>query len=361
MPKTHNGPYEYYDALHQTNLASIQNLSSTLWTFLANHVDSITQLFKNILLVGGCVRDKLLEWIARAINSNLKRGQIWTSHETAMTANIMVVPDSFMINLASVLLRLCSPLVRPQLKVLLVDPTITGVEDDQRAAKNVHIWELSKETCLLPSEEKRESANSFNFITEVFFMTHKAIDLGYRVCTEKLQRLGREVQRIHNMLQDTTNQGNPEVVKEHLTKITQHFMCLQNLLLNPKNNEMLLQFYEATAIYVMQLIKLEKLREIQDGKGYAPIEQSPLRFPIKKHSYIYLKYVPEILLENIVGYLQFEKNFINTPNNFIYEVDDTQAKENIFTMILAFMGSPERVKNPHLRARLADGEKLNSC
>ena len=33
----------------------------------------------------------------------------------------------------------------------------------------------------------------------------------------------------------------------------------------------------------------------------------------------------------------------------------TEAQNNIFTMILIFMGSSERARNPHLRARLAEG------
>lgn len=34
---------------------------------------------------------------------------------------------------------------------------------------------------------------------------------------------------------------------------------------------------------------------------------------------------------------------------------DTDAQSAIFRMILIFMGSVERVRNPHLRARLAEG------
>lgn len=356
MPKTNNGPYEFYENVQQTTLSAMQNLTSTLWGYLSFHLDAMTQLFKGFLLVGGPVKNDILEWIGNALHKNAKRGQIWNSHEAMILGNNMTVPDSFMIGLASVLLRLCNPLVKPQFKVLLVDPTISGCEVEERVSKNVHIRELNKETCLLPSEEKRLSASNFNFITEIFFLTHKAIDLGHRVCLEKLQKLNREVQRLHNLYQDSATQGNPEVIKQHLVTTTQNYMSLQNLLLEPKNNEMLLKFYEATSIWIMQLIRFEDLKEIQKGKGYAPLDQQPLTFPIKNHDYIYLQYVPEFFLENIVGFLHFEKHYMNNSHNSFMFNNDVDAKNNIFTMILAFMGSPERVKNPHLRARLAEGK-----
>lgn len=54
--------------------------------------------------------------------------------------------------------------------------------------------DLSGETCFLPVasnedlEEERLMASSYNFITECFYMSHKAIDLGYKVGVDKLVR-----------------------------------------------------------------------------------------------------------------------------------------------------------------------------
>ena len=47
---------------------------------------------------------------------------------------------------------------------------------------------LSSETCLIPTPEgeKRPVAESFNFITECFFLTHQALNLGHRVILDKL-------------------------------------------------------------------------------------------------------------------------------------------------------------------------------
>lgn len=58
---------------------------------------------------------------------------------------------------------------------------------------------MSEETCFIPVTEsssdsfspQRPTANSYSFITEIFFLTHRALDLGFRVCSERLVRLNQ--------------------------------------------------------------------------------------------------------------------------------------------------------------------------
>lgn len=49
---------------------------------------------------------------------------------------------------------------------------------------------MSSETCLIPMSEggARPVAKAFGFTTECFFLTHRALDLGYRVVLDKLLR-----------------------------------------------------------------------------------------------------------------------------------------------------------------------------
>ena len=49
---------------------------------------------------------------------------------------------------------------------------------------------MSNETCLIPTPEgeSRLVATSYSFITECFFLTHRALDLGYCVILERLVR-----------------------------------------------------------------------------------------------------------------------------------------------------------------------------
>lgn len=105
-------------------------------------------------------------------------------------------------------------------------------------------------------------------------------------------------------------------------------------------------------IWVMQLAMKSKVEEIQKDKGFAPINQNPVVLPLQNENFCYMEYIPECLLENIVDYLQFQKIFnVNSLNAF-----NVEPRKAIFTMILPFMGSTNICKNPHLRARLAEGE-----
>ena len=63
---------------------------------------------------------------------------------------------------------------------MIADPTFGAVSKENRFSKQMHMIDMDKETCLMPTEENEEriTANKFNFVTECLFMTHKAIDLG---------------------------------------------------------------------------------------------------------------------------------------------------------------------------------------
>lgn len=140
----------------------------------------------------------MLKWIGSCLSANMQRGQIWNAHTMSGIGAFTSAPDSFMVGLAAVLLRLCKPLFKPSLKVLIVDPTYCSAKEEEKQEKGVHMKDVFKETCLLPLEENEERivADKYNFVTECFFMTHKAIDLGYRVCIEKLIRMSRELHQL---------------------------------------------------------------------------------------------------------------------------------------------------------------------
>lgn len=361
MPKNHGGPYEFFDNMQtMQNLAAFQSISASLWNYLNILQDSIHDLFKSFLLLGGNAKEKILKWIGSCLNANAKRGQIWNAHTMMGLGAFTSAPDSFMIGLAAVLLRLCKPLFKPSLKVLIVDPTYCAVKEDQRATKMVHMKDIEKETCLLPCQEgiERIVAEKYNFVTECFFMTHKAIDLGYRVCIEKLIRMSREVHQLQAAHQDAAFQGGSDVagnIMQLLTSKTQQCLCLQNLIMEPNNDQYLMQFYEATSIWLTQILNKPQNWYNLDrkDKGYAPQIVDTHDLPPDNDVPQILNTIPEFILENIVGYLTFVHHFDQLQTTSVRI--NTEAQNAIFTMILLFMGSAKRVRNPHVRARLAEG------
>lgn len=95
LPKTQNGPYEYFENMADAHSSS---LASSLWSYLTLHLDEMHTIFKGFLLIGGEIRNQMLEWIGFCLHTNMARGQIWNTHNpTAMLGATKVVPDSFMI------------------------------------------------------------------------------------------------------------------------------------------------------------------------------------------------------------------------------------------------------------------------
>lgn len=362
MPKNNGGPYEFYENMYSINITAFQSLSSTLWNYLTILQDQIHTLFKSYLLIGGQAKEKMLKWIGSCLSANMPRGQIWNAHTMAGIGAFTSAPDSFMVGLAAVLLRLCKPLFKPSLKVLIVDPTYCSVKEEEKVEKGVHMKDVFKETCLLPMEENEEriSADKYNFVTECFFMTHKAIDLGYRVCIEKLIRMSRELHQLQAAYQDTAMQGGSDVagnIMQLLSSKTQQFLCLHNLIVEPNNDQYLMSFYEATAIWLTQVVNkpVDWYLPTRKEKGYAPQTEEPCQNLLAEDTVPkILNSVPEYILENIVGYLTFVHHFDQMQVATSAKVN-TEAQNAIFTMILIFMGSAKRVRNPHVRARLAEG------
>lgn len=337
LPRTDQMPLQYFESPGDTK----SNMRTTLWDLTSHHLDNLHGLIKGFLLMGGDIRTGILTWLAQCVNANTKRGQIWT----ADLGGVDVCSDAFMINLIGVLLRLSQPLVRPQLKVLLVDPTYVNVATaEARAEKQVHMLDLDKETCLLPTEEDEDrlTAPKYNFITEIFFLTHKALDLGMRVVVEKLIQINRslvEQQRMYQEILDSTRfEGFPQEIRKNYQK----FACYLYAILSIVNDGAMVNFYEATAVWLCQCVAGPE-------KGFAPTSLKEFQLPVTETNAQLLKAVPEFIFENIVGFLSFAKHFNMEP----VEIKE-QAQSAIFTMILMFMGSAERVRNPHLRARLAE-------
>lgn len=65
----------------------------------------------------------------------------------------------------------------------------------------------------------------------------------------------------------------------------------------------------------------------------------------------FFRCIPEFLVENVVSYLIFLRRF----NPKVFEEQGFQKLGPILTFVLVYMGSQHHLKNPHIRARLAEG------
>ncbi|EDV98912.1 ubiquitin conjugation factor E4 A [Drosophila grimshawi] len=358
MPKTQTAPYEFFREISPIS----QQTDPSLWQLLAHHQQSMFTLIKQLLVQSSTTKKKTLQWIANCLDANVSRGHLWSTINLNLEQTVhSTASDAFMTGLSAVLMRLCAPLCAPSLKVMLVDPTYCAVADaDERQAKGVSMLKAYEETCLLPTEEgeQRLSAEKYNFITEIFYMAHKAFELGNRACIERLTRMMRELQNTQTAYQDVaTRHPNNDLTKNLFRMLQdqmQQMLCIRNGLGEPENDTAILKFFEASAIWLTEIAMMprESYEAALDRKDFAPQMLRNLELLSETPPFVapYMKSVPECIIDNIAAYLNFCRSF--SGDQFIQMY--TSSHDAFFKMILLFMGSSAVVKNPHLRAKLAD-------
>ncbi|XP_060534633.1 ubiquitin conjugation factor E4 A [Cylas formicarius] len=363
LPKTPNGVFEHFTDPTDQQQAFLGNsrAEGLLWT----SVDKLNEHIHSFLLVllkcSPKVKNSTLSWLGLCLKANVDRGKLWNSQAPPELnpANYTTVSDGFMLNFCSIMLRLCRPFCNnlKDKKILKVDPTYPAVANDKAESKGVHMHDLSSETCFIPVastdelEEERLTSSQYSFITECFFMSHKALDLGFRVGVDRIMKLSHEIARMERVYRDALMQSGAENampigdrLKAELTKL----LSLKCVLSEPILLKDMFDFLSATTYWLTQVAIRNDLDE---GPSYAPLKELKVTFPLSNKIPDTLKCIPEFLIENIVSYLVFLRRY--SPKTF--EENGYEKLDPVLTFILIYMGSQQHMKNPHVRARLAEG------
>ncbi|XP_014284725.1 ubiquitin conjugation factor E4 A [Halyomorpha halys] len=354
LPKTVEGFIEYFESPLE---AALNALDNNLWTAMGELCERFHSLIEQILRGSPNLRKKVLQWIGGCLDSNLPRGRISATTSLGLPGAVGCVSDGFSINLASVLLRLSQPFVKDQRKLLKIDPTYPAFKVDRtnkEAMDNagVHCTTLHNETCLQPTEsgeKKPLSTVSFSFITECFFLTHRALDLSVRVLLERTQQLYQEIGRLQRALNEARSQPREEIVetfRERMEMEMSRYLCMRCALLEPMMVRMLGQFEVATSVWLIQVI-LDPVTE--ERNCYTPIVHRQLTFPLPEYGPPILKCIPELVVESVAWYLKLVKSY--SPQSL--EEGGLALMEPLLSLLLVMMGSKRRASNPHLRAELA--------
>ena len=129
-------------------------------------------------------------------------------------------------------LPICQGVGNP--KMIKIDPTYTSMDckvSEDSFLKNVHLRNVKDETFLLPSTEEEKENDSvpdqYNFVTDIFFLAHKSLDLGFRVCHEKFVKMNQELGRLQQGKHPKTNLAARDK-KQFFSKVTQKFWILES-------------------------------------------------------------------------------------------------------------------------------------
>ena len=261
--------------------------------------------------------------------------------------NLQDPSDGFMLNLSSVLLELSKPFcIPPSTKLLKVDPRLTSLHSDQKYLENKYLAGYKNEAYLISDECENEIQNfDLNFMTRCFFATHKSLSLGFRMVYSRYLHLAHDLSQLQRLYEESM-QGAPsdalEMVRERMDKKMNQFLSMKTMLTRQNFVELILHFHIASSIWLNNLAAHLDQDSIPD-------KFIKLKLPFPKNSTSKcLKFVPEFIVENVYDFIIFLRRF----SEQTFALPDLNL-EPFMTLILIFMGNPNRMKNPHLRAHLA--------
>ncbi|KAI5721312.1 hypothetical protein M8J77_019052 [Diaphorina citri] len=351
---------EFFSKPHEYTPSILQTIEGKIWFGLDNLLNNAHKIFHTILKTKNiAVRNQLLVWIGDCLNSNAKRGKLWTTVNVDITAQLMNISDAMAFNLTGVLLKLSKPIVTSEEKYVKIDPTYCAHDDDATASEmGIHLRGLHKETCLLPhdAEAPRPKPRApLTFITECYWLTHRSLDLSTRVMLDQLNRTHQELARIQATYLDAMNNPDHPMtqhVREALSLKTSKYIAYRTVLLHPTTLSLLTQFQLCTCVYLVQLLLNVDQSESSDNTvtSHAPLMMRPVSFPLPEKITPVLKCIPEFVIDNLWSFLYLIRH------HKVYHLEEagTPLLEPSLTCVLAYMGTNRRIRNPHLRARLAE-------
>lgn len=358
LPKKIGESFYFFDKPLQQSSTTMEG---NIWTALDVLNESLQKVFHLLLKCSMEVRHLTLQWIGNCLHSNANRGKLWNAQHDEFFSTMLCVSDGFMLNLGNVLLRLCQPfcIKENESKMPKIDPTYCAAEvsnENESTGQIVHLKGMSSETCLIPTSEDgaKPVAKSFGFITECFFLTHRALDLGYRVVLDKFLRTNQSLVRIQRVYEDAQAGGRSEVLEtltqrmeDEMTK----YLSIRASLLVPEMLKLLAKFHATTAFWLVQVYLDDVKTGDNERNDYIPKECKAVTFPLPETVPDTLRCIPEFVVENTIRFLYILCRL--NPN--VFEEQGSPFLTPILTEIIVLMESQQRLYNPHLRARLAEG------
>ena len=351
LPRLKNNSFEFFNThSHYSSQQEYQVIGDNLCHQLNLLTEKMHLIFLS-LLKQPVTKDLVCNWIGMTLYAFRERGKLW-SNEMAISQSLIQISDGFMINFGNLLLQFCKPFSIPNSpKLLKIDPRYCHSSSlpltCDPSAQGVYLREIDKETFLVPIEVNHESiSQNFNFMTEIFFCTHKALQIGFRACNERFLRLISDLQQLTRIYQSQVSSVpiDQSIIRKQLDESMTSFLSFKAMLSQDAVLDLMIRFHVSTSTWLLNLAMSDNLSQFSEKFAAVNVEKS-----CDKSSEL-LSYVPEFIIENIIDLIIFLRRFAENalkifPNSFL---------EPLITVVLTFMGSPKRMTNPHLRARLAE-------
>ncbi|XP_009321835.1 PREDICTED: ubiquitin conjugation factor E4 A [Pygoscelis adeliae] len=337
--------HSYFLNPSRSSPQEIKVQESNIHQFTAQFHEKIYQVLKNLLQLSPETKHRILSWLGNCLHANAGRTKIWANQMPEIFFQ-MYASDAFFLNLGAALLKLCQPFCKPKSpRLLTFNPTYCALKElneEERRSKNVHMKGLEKETCLIPalSEQEPEFANSYNLVTENLVLTQYTLHLGFHRLHDQMVKINQSLHRLQVAWREAQQSSSPaaDSLREQFERLMTIYLSTKTAMTEPQMLQNCLNLQVSMAVLLVLLA--------MGNHGTEPLE---LTFPLPEVENSALAYVPEFFADNLGDFFIFLRRFAD-------DILETSADslEHILHFVTVFMGDVERMKNPHLRAKLAE-------
>ncbi|XP_029428286.1 ubiquitin conjugation factor E4 A [Rhinatrema bivittatum] len=337
--------HEYFLNPSRSSPQEITVQESNIHQFMAQFHEKIYQMLKNLLQLSPETKHHILSWLGNCLHANAGRTKIWANQMPEIFFQ-MYASDAFFLNLGAALLKLCQPFCKPKSpRLLTFNPTYCALKElneEERKSRNAHMKGLDKETCLIPAETNQEPdfVPSYNLLTENLVLTQYSLYLGFHRLHDQMVKINQSLHRLQVAWREAQQSSSPaaDSMREQFERLMTIYLSTKTAMTEPQMLQNCLKLQVSTALLLVQFAI--------GNRGTEPLE---LMFPLPEVQQSMLAYVPEFFADNLGDFFIFLRRFAD-------DVLETSADclEQVLHFITIFTGSVERMKNPHLRAKLAE-------
>lgn len=345
-PKNNTGPYEFFSDPLDMSPHDVNTSIVFIWQRLNDICADLHKILMAIIRMSEELRHQVLEWLASCLQANRGKPDLWCAHE-AEVFDSQFCSDGFFLNLCHVMLQMCQPFSVPNSdKLLKIKPSYTRANvssEEDRKRKCVHARGLASEAPFVPytDTEQLAEAESYHFISECFFLTQQALHIGYNIVF-KLLKLNSSVARMKKLYEEIKEVYPKKVVglvRLQLSKEICWYLNIKAAVTEYHLTKMCLSFHIATATWLVQVASRDDVTDFQ-----------PIKLPLDSLVPKTLSYLPQYIITNFAQFIipleVFKGLDVMTTN--------AETLQHFMTLVLVFMGSPERLRNSDVRAQLAE-------
>ncbi|KAI3897369.1 hypothetical protein MKX03_021964 [Papaver bracteatum] len=349
--------------------ADLQSSFSTIKTVMNNLYDGVSEVFL-YLLKNSDTRECVLSYLAEVIKKNATRAHMQVDPVTCASSGSFV-------NLSAVMLRLCEPFLdanltkRDKIKATYVFDNnrldFRGLTALHASSEDVTSWldnlkmdgsdrTSDEDNRMLKSQEATSSGSAiglptslskakpmttcggktqYNFVCECFFMTARVLNLGLLKAFSDYKHLAQDLSRSEDTLSNLKGmpptpqlQADIDRLEKEVEFLSQEKMCYEAQILRDGSFiQRALSFYRLMVVWLVDLI-------------------GGFKMPLPSCCPMELACMPEHFVEDAMELLIFASRIPRALDGFMLD--------EFMNFIIMFMGSPNYIKNPYLRAKMVE-------